>query len=76
VGFAAPTAYKKTGSDQHRAYLTRLCNAFGLSQPLDALLLPNPFRLCFTPVTLMGFALQRLVPPGKSTVPLDTVCPS
>jgi len=38
----------------------RLCSAFGFSQPLDALLLPKPVRLCFTPVTLMGFALQRL----------------
>jgi hypothetical protein len=62
VGFFAPTAYEDTGSDLHRAYLTRLCSAFGLSQPLDAFLLPNPFRLCFTPVTLLGFALQRLSP--------------
>jgi len=59
-GLIAPTAYKVTGSDQHRAYLTRLCSACRLSQPLDALLLPKPLRLCFTPVTLMGFALQRL----------------
>jgi hypothetical protein len=62
VGFVAPTACEDTGSDLHRAYLTRLCSAYGLSQPLDALLLPNPARLCFTPVTLMGFALQRLSP--------------
>jgi hypothetical protein len=60
LGFVAPTAFEVTGSDLHRAFHTRLRSAFGLSQPLDALLLPIPFRLCFTPVTLMGFALQRL----------------
>jgi hypothetical protein len=60
MGSIAPTAHKVTGSDQHREYQTRLCSAFGFSQPLDALLLPKPLRPCFMPVTLMGFALQRL----------------
>jgi len=59
-GLVAPTAHRVTGSDQHRDYLSRLCSAYGFSQPLDALLLPKPLRLCFTPVALMGFALQRL----------------
>jgi hypothetical protein len=61
MGSLRPYSVQKvTGSDQHRAYHTRLCSACGFSQPLDALLLPKPLRLCFTPVTLMGFALQRL----------------
>lgn len=60
MGSVAPTAHEVTGSDQHRAFHARLRNAFGFSQPLDVLLLPKPLRLCFTPVTLMGFALQRL----------------
>ena len=44
---------------------TRLCSAFVLSQHLDAFLRPRPFRLCFTPIALMGFALQRLPLPVK-----------
>jgi len=32
-------------SDLHRAFLTRLCGAFRLSQPLDALLRSRPTRL-------------------------------
>jgi hypothetical protein len=60
MGSVAPTAHQVTGSDQHRAYHTRLCHAFGFSQPLDVLLLPKPLRPCFMPVALMGFALQRL----------------
>lgn len=60
MGSLAPTAHKVTDSDLRRAYLTRLCNVSTLSQRLDALLRPIPSRFCFTPVTLMGFALQRL----------------
>jgi hypothetical protein len=60
LGFVAPTAYRVTDSDLRRAYLTRLCSASTLSQRLDASLRPKPSRFCFTPVTLMGFALQRL----------------
>jgi hypothetical protein len=40
-----PTTFPDKDSDQHRAYLTRLCNAFRLSQPLDALLHLRPFGL-------------------------------
>jgi hypothetical protein len=63
LGFSIPTAYEVAGSDLHRACLTRLCCVFGLSQPLDALFLPEPFRLCFAPITLLGFPLQRIPPP-------------
>jgi hypothetical protein len=40
LGFLAPTAHEVTGSDLHRVCLTRLCSAFRLSRPLDALLPP------------------------------------
>jgi hypothetical protein len=31
-----------------------------VSHPLDASFLPKPLRLCFTPVTLLGFTLRRI----------------
>jgi hypothetical protein len=74
VGFVAPTAHEVSDSDLRRAHQTRLCGAFVLSQHLDAFLRPQPFRLCFTPVTLMGFALQRL-PFLTSRVRLSTSLP-
>ena len=58
-GVWRPTAFSEAGSDLHRVCLTRLCSAFRLSQPLDALLRPQPFRPCFMPVTPLGFDLQR-----------------
>lgn len=58
----SPSTHEASGSDLRRACLTRLCSAFRLFQPPDALLLPGPSRLCFTPVTPMGFALQRFSP--------------
>jgi hypothetical protein len=39
-GVWCPTTLTETGSDLHRAYHTRLCCAFRLSQPLDALFRP------------------------------------
>jgi hypothetical protein len=62
--FLAPTAHEVTGSDLRRAYLARLCSAFRLSRPLDALLPPKPCRFCFAPAALMGFALQRVSLPN------------
>jgi len=64
LGFLAPTAHQVSGSDLRRVYLARLCSAFGLSQPLDALLPPRPCRFCFTPAALLGFALQRVSLPN------------
>ena len=61
--FVGPTTLEATGSDLHQACLARLCSAFRFSQPPGALLLPKPFRLCFTPVTSLGFSLQRFDPP-------------
>jgi hypothetical protein len=56
------------GSDLHRVCLTRLCCAFGLSQPLDALFPPKPCWSCFIPAALMGFALQRVSLPFAGDV--------
>jgi hypothetical protein len=60
--FVPPSTHQATGSDLHRVCLTRLCDAFRLSQPLGVSFLPEPFRPCFVPVTPLGFALQRFVP--------------
>jgi hypothetical protein len=64
-----PLTLEATGSDQHRACLTRLCSACRFSQPLDALLLPKPFRLCFAPVTPVGFVPSEVFPPTRPTGP-------
>lgn len=61
-----PPAYEATGSDQHRSIQLRLCSVFRLSQSLDALLRPKPFRPCFMPVTLMGFTPFRAFPSRRS----------
>jgi hypothetical protein len=65
MGFLAPTAHEAGGSDLHRACLTRLCCASGLSRALDALFLPLPSRLCFTPLALMGFLSPEVFPPPR-----------
>jgi hypothetical protein len=53
------------GSDLHRAYLTRLCCDFRLSQPLDVLIPPAPPRPCFMPNPSLRFCSQRLPPPSR-----------
>jgi hypothetical protein len=63
--FSSPTTPKETGSDLHRVCLARLRCAFRFSQPLDALFLPRPFRLCFAPVTSLGFTPSEVFPPPK-----------
>jgi hypothetical protein len=65
MGFCGSTTLSDRDSDLHRACLTRLCCASRLSQPLDALIPPLPFRPCFMPVTPLSFCLQR-VPPSDS----------
>jgi len=70
LGFPNPSTLPETGSDLHRAWRTRLCCVFRLSQPPDAFFRPQPLRPCFMPVTPLGFRLQRLSPPG-SWQPLD-----
>jgi hypothetical protein len=54
-GVCRPSDVLVAGSDLHRTCLVRLCCAFRFSQPPDALIPPAPFRLCFMPVTSMGF---------------------
>jgi len=82
-GVGDPTTYEEKGSDLCRAYLTRLCFVFRLSQPLDALFRLYPFPPCFMRVTSMGFRLQRVSPRGNqyvsSTYPVllvvSSLCP-
>jgi len=52
-------------SDSHRACLTRLCCAFRLSQPPDALFRSRPFGLVSCRIRPWGFDLQRFSPPGS-----------
>jgi len=59
-----PYDVSDAGSDLHRAYLTRLCCDFRLSQPLAALIPPAPLRPCFMPIPSLGFRSQRLPPPS------------
>jgi hypothetical protein len=61
---------RRTSSDLHRVCLSRLCCAFRLSQPPDALFRSYPFRPCFVPVTPLGFHLQRF-PLHRSDVNLS-----
>jgi len=75
VGFCAPTAYEARGSDLHRACLTRLRCASRLSQPPDASFLPGPLRLCFTPLTLLGFHPPEVFPPDPPGLPLGAPAP-
>jgi hypothetical protein len=67
-GVLHPTTLAEAGSDQHRVCLTRLCCAFRLSQPLDALFRLQPLRPCFMPVTPLGFCFQRFSLPGSGLV--------
>lgn len=57
-----PFDVPNVGSDLHRAYLTRLCCASKLSQPLDAFIPPTFFRPCFVPEPSMGFLLSEVSP--------------
>lgn len=60
MGSCCPSTLATESSDLHRACLARLCCAFRLSQPLDALFRFRSLRPCFMPVTPLGFHLQRL----------------
>jgi hypothetical protein len=75
MGFGAPSAYEARGSDLHRDCLTRLCCASRLSQPPDAFFLPGPSRLCFTPLTLLGFYPPEVFPPDPPGLPLGAPAP-
>ena len=64
-GVSYPSTFKETGSDLHRAYLTRLCCASRFSQPPDALFRLHPFPPCFMRITPLGFRFQRFSLPGS-----------
>jgi len=64
-GVPYPTTLEETSSDLRRAFLTRLCSVFNLSQTLDALLRPQPFPPCFMRITPLGFHFQRFSLPGS-----------
>jgi hypothetical protein len=72
--FHAPTAYRATGSDQHRVCLTRLCCAFRLSQPLDAFFLPKPHGLVSCR-DAHGVSPSEVFPPAPPTPPLGAPAP-
>lgn len=61
-GVSCSSALSAGTSDLRRVYLTRLCCAFRLSQPLDALFRFQPLRPCFMPVTPLSFYLQGFPP--------------
>jgi hypothetical protein len=61
-GVSYPSTHEESSSDLHRVYLARLCYAFRLSQPLDALFRPNPFSPCFMRVAPLGFQLSEVFP--------------
>ena len=71
MGFCYPSTHKETDSYQHRSYLDRLCYAFRFSQPLDVLLRPNPFPLCFMRVAPMGLRPSKVFPLQKLETPHD-----
>jgi len=58
-GVSCSSTLSEVTSDLHRGFLSRLCCAFRLSQPLDALFRSQPFQSCFIPVTPLSFCLQR-----------------
>ena len=66
-GVHGSSTLSEADSDLRSAYLTVLCCAFRLSQPLDALFHPLPFQPCFMLVTPLNFHLQRfsLSAPGR-----------
>jgi len=74
-GVSCSTTLSETGSDLHRVYLTRLCSAFGLSRPLDALLRPQPSSLVSCWLRPRASAYRGFPLPIAAT-PLDARCPS
>lgn len=62
LGFDAPSTPSMNPSDLHRGYLSRLCCAFRLSQPLDALFRDSPLGPISCRKHPWGFSLQRFPP--------------
>jgi hypothetical protein len=75
VRFSAPLAHWHGDSTNiRRGYHTRLRSALRFSQPPSAFFFPKPFRPCFMPVTLLGFAPTELFP-CRSPIRLSTPAP-
>jgi len=75
LGFGAPTAFQSKGSDQHQSYHPWLCNAFRLSQPLDALLHLCPPGLVSCQIRSWGCGSQRVPPPSSLARPSPRAAP-
>jgi hypothetical protein len=75
IGFGGPSTHEASESDPHRVCLARLCYAYRFSQPLDVSFRPTPVRFYFTPVTPLGFSLQRFVPLTKPPMPFGVAAP-
>jgi hypothetical protein len=75
MGFCCPSTLEATGSDPHRVCLSRLCCAFRLSQPPDALFLPQPSGFVSRRWRPWAFALQRFAPPPRPASPLGGSSP-
>jgi hypothetical protein len=63
LSFLSPSALEESESHPMAGLPDPPRCAHRFSQPLDALLPPRPARVCFTPITLMGFPLFRGFPP-------------
>jgi hypothetical protein len=75
IGSDGPSTHEASESDLHRVCLARLRDAYRFSQPRGVSFLPKPFRFCFTPVTPMGFSLQRFAPPTQPPMPSGLAAP-
>jgi hypothetical protein len=75
MGFVGPSTLEAMGSDPHRVCLTRLCCVFRLSQPPDALFLPEPSGFVSRRWRPWASALQRFAPPWQPTPPLGRSAP-
>jgi len=81
LGFLAPSAFWLRKATCTGISKPRLRSVFRFSQPLDVFFLPDPFRPCFMPMTLLGFLPSEVSPPvrrdGLSTsLPLLTFTPT
>jgi hypothetical protein len=73
--FGVPPTYEAPGSDQHQVYLTWLCYAYRLFQPLDVSFLPEPPGLVSCRLRPWDSTLQRFVPLTKPVEPFSLPAP-
>jgi hypothetical protein len=75
VGFGFPLTLEATGSDLHRACLTRLCSVSRLFQPPDGLFLPRPSGFVSRRWRPWDSPLQRFVPLTQPARPFGPPSP-